>query len=169
MLHPLVEDLQLILEQFERDLIGMTKKDALTMLKEKIDEFFKVIELTETEEKIELLKPNLEEKLDNLRKECHRKFDSNQEFWKAYCKEAAKIAEEHFKKEERDVEANKTIDEPEVKLEKWTERYLIVCPSCGGSGMINNPQPVISTAQIICPACQGSKTVFVVKENLESQ
>ena len=209
MLHPLVEDLQLILEQFERDLIGMTKKDALTMLKEKIDEFFKVIELTETEEKCicnhygvfhptegcpihdDRKKPKTEEKIIPLVSMNCGTVLSNHKPETEFCdcpeyqyKGNTKMASTNPKTGKFDLLLGsmeypdgccwkclkpRKEPKPEVKLEKWTEKYLIVCPSCGGLGAINNPQPVTSTAQIICPACQGSKTVFVVKENLESQ
>ena len=38
--------------------------------------------------------------------------------------------------------------------------YPIVCPSCNGSGSINNPCPVSSSSRIVCPACNGGKTVM---------
>ena len=39
--------------------------------------------------------------------------------------------------------------------------YPIVCPSCSGSGVINNPMQLDSSPTIICPACNGTKVVIV--------
>jgi len=45
-------------------------------------------------------------------------------------------------------------------------QYPIVCPSCNGSGWINNPTPVSSSTQVICPACNGSKTVIATENDI---
>ena len=161
MLHPLVEGLQLILEQFERDLIGMTKKDALTMLKEKIDEFFKVIELTETEEKCICNHYGVFHPTEGCPIHDDRKKPETEDVYLSAEKARKTLKGVNFLS---DNTLGFNTSKPKVKLEKWTEKYLIVCPSCGGLGAINNPQSVTSTAQITCPACLGSKTVYVIKE-----
>ena len=46
---------------------------------------------------------------------------------------------------------------------KKIRNYTIVCPSCRGSGYIDNPSKVSSSATIVCPACNGSKVVLVAE------
>ena len=43
--------------------------------------------------------------------------------------------------------------------------YIIVCPSCNGSGFIPTTRAVSSSAEEICPACNGSKTVVATEED----
>jgi len=44
-------------------------------------------------------------------------------------------------------------------------RYPIVCPSCRGRGLIDNPEPVSSASTITCPACKGTKIVMVDEDD----
>lgn len=42
------------------------------------------------------------------------------------------------------------------------KEYMIVCPSCHGSGFIPNPEPgITSLIYVTCPACDGKRTVLV--------
>lgn len=42
-------------------------------------------------------------------------------------------------------------------------KYPIVCPSCAGRGLIDNPEPISSSILITCPACEGNKIVIVTE------
>jgi len=42
---------------------------------------------------------------------------------------------------------------------------IIVCPSCGGKGYINNPENMASSTTVVCPACNGSKTIIETVED----
>jgi len=44
-------------------------------------------------------------------------------------------------------------------------RYPIVCPSCRGRGLIDNPEPSNSSSVIICSTCKGTKLIIVEEEN----
>ena len=53
-----------------------------------------------------------------------------------------------------------------------TIQYLIVCPSCRGSGEVPNPDFGITTSEtmiMICPACKGAKVVIATETETETQ
>lgn len=50
------------------------------------------------------------------------------------------------------------------KKEGAVRTYSTVCPSCSGSGWIDNPIRVSSSTQIVCLACNGSKVITVTEK-----